>query len=464
MLNGLEKLEEELKEELSLLNYPPRPWLDSTKPGILDVAIIGGGMAGISAAFALMLQGISSLQIFDKSPPGLEGPWKTYARMLILRSTKELTGPALKIPKLTFRAWYEAIHGKENWTHLYKIPTTMWMDYLDWYKKVLNIPVKNNTKLTDIAATEKGIRLSFENHDDVFSQKIVLATGRAGFGGGKIPEFMAKIPKDFYAHTIEKIPFNAFRDQDVVVLGCGASGFDAAAEALEQGAKSVTMLTRRQSVPVVNKFAGSVYPGFSHGYVNLPNIAKIQIMRHALEVGAPPPFESLDRINKYDNFTALTNIEITDLQIQEGKVHLKTNQRALLADYIVLATGFDMDGKRQPELGNILKDICLWEDIHHDIPTALGKYPYLGKHYQFLEKKIDSAPYLKNIYCFNYGATLTHGLTSNDIPDISVGALRLAEGITSDFFTHDWQHYARRFQDYAVEEFKNSNYPFFHRA
>ena len=38
-----------------------------------------------------------------------------YARMDTLRSPKTLTGPALGVPSLTFRAWYEAKYGLDAW-------------------------------------------------------------------------------------------------------------------------------------------------------------------------------------------------------------------------------------------------------------------------------------------------------------------------------------------------------------
>jgi hypothetical protein len=63
-------------------------------------------------------------------PEGFEGPWATTARMETLRSPKELTGPALGLPSLTFRAWFEAQFGAEAWTAMDKIPRLQWMDYL----------------------------------------------------------------------------------------------------------------------------------------------------------------------------------------------------------------------------------------------------------------------------------------------------------------------------------------------
>ena len=73
-----------------------------------DVAIVGGGMCGLAAAFALRRLGISNITHVDRRAEGLEGPWLTYARMNTLRSPKHLTGPAMGLPNLTFRAWYEA--------------------------------------------------------------------------------------------------------------------------------------------------------------------------------------------------------------------------------------------------------------------------------------------------------------------------------------------------------------------
>lgn len=82
--------------ELAHLNYPPSPWV-VPRLNACDVAIIGGGMAGLTAAFALYRQGIFNIQIFDETDKGSEGPWATYARMPILRSGKDLVGPAMDL-------------------------------------------------------------------------------------------------------------------------------------------------------------------------------------------------------------------------------------------------------------------------------------------------------------------------------------------------------------------------------
>lgn len=70
---GLADLEARLKQDLAWLGLPPRPWMPPTREGVLDVAIIGGGQAGLAAATALRHAGIAPV-VFDRSPEGFEGP------------------------------------------------------------------------------------------------------------------------------------------------------------------------------------------------------------------------------------------------------------------------------------------------------------------------------------------------------------------------------------------------------
>lgn len=457
---GLKELEAILKKQLSLLSYPSSSWIVSTEKESLDVVVIGGGMAGLAAAFALKREGITHIQVLDASPEGYEGPWDTYARMATLRSGKELVGPALDIPALTFRSWYTAQHGAKEWKLLYKISTALWMNYLRWYRRVLEIPVKNKQKVTLVEPAGKGLRISIADRPAIFASKVVFATGRSGFGGLKLPEFVQNIPKSFYAHTNEEIDFKKFKGKALGILGVGASAFDAAASALEAGAGAVMMLGRREEIPPVNKLASLSYPGFSLGFFQLPNAAKIEFMQYAFVEGSPPPFESLDRVSGYANLKVLTGTNIEKVSMEGLKLQIATDEGLQDFDFLILATGFEVDGRQQPELRAIFDDMLLWQDRMKDLPDDLGHFPYLGDHFEFLEKKPGEAPYLKNIYCFNYAATLSHGLLSSDIPAIGIGATRLAQGIASDFFTQHWEDYYRLLQKYTQCEFDAKSYPF----
>ena len=112
-VSPLAALEARLAQDLEYLGWPGRNWMPPRQvngEAMLDVAIIGGGQAGLAASVALMQQGIRPV-VFDRSPAGSEGPWATTARMETLRSPKELTGPAMGLPALTFRAWLRPSSG-----------------------------------------------------------------------------------------------------------------------------------------------------------------------------------------------------------------------------------------------------------------------------------------------------------------------------------------------------------------
>lgn len=77
-MTSLDALEHRLREDLRWLELPPASWVpprfvDSER--VLDVAIIGGGMAGLTASAELRWLGIDNQQIFDRAPTGGEGPW-----------------------------------------------------------------------------------------------------------------------------------------------------------------------------------------------------------------------------------------------------------------------------------------------------------------------------------------------------------------------------------------------------
>jgi FAD-dependent urate hydroxylase len=439
---SLESLEKAVERDLGMINCPPKPW--KIDDGVIDVAIIGSGMAGTAAAFALMKQGITHISLFEARAEGKEGPWATYARMKTLRSTKVWMGPALSFPGVTFQAWFEAQFGEKAWENLGKIPTLQWMDYLKWYRKILGLPVKHGKELVKIEPEKNGFRLIFSN-GEARARKVVLATGREGFGGMKIPAFTKGLAREKWAHTSVEINFSQLKGKKVGVIGGGASGFDAAAVALEHGAKSVDMILRRKTLPSVNKERNLYYPGLFNGYFDLPDEEKWEIYQHAFENGISPPKESLERVKKYPHFRVLLNTPA------EKVLHEY--------DFLILATGFLIDGSQQPELASIMHSILLWKDRGFEGP--IGEFPYLGAHLQFLEKKEGAAPFLKNLYCFNYAAILSHSAVSSDIPGISYGAERVAAGIAADFFLEDRAYYFEKFTSYSEPDFELEEYPFF---
>ena len=101
----MDSLTARAREDLARLNFPPANWVPPAngpdgKP-MLDALVVGGGMCGQTAAFALLREGVRNLRCIDRAPVGREGPWATFARMETLRSPKHLTGPDLGVPSLS---------------------------------------------------------------------------------------------------------------------------------------------------------------------------------------------------------------------------------------------------------------------------------------------------------------------------------------------------------------------------
>jgi cation diffusion facilitator CzcD-associated flavoprotein CzcO len=253
MNNALAALEAQVRADLAKTAHPGAAWL-APKPGpdgrpALDVLVVGAGQSGLAAAFGLLRSQVTNILVLDKSEPGREGPWLTYARMHTLRSPKDFTGPDLDIPSLTYQSWHGARFGDDDWRKLDLIPRELWAEYLLWFRRVVGLPVRNGCEVIEIGPAAGGLLSAkvqtADGVDLVFARKIVLATGQEGMGDWTIPEPLRHLPSSLCVHTAQPVDFMSLRGKQVAVIGAGASAFDNAATALEAGAAAVHLFCRR---------------------------------------------------------------------------------------------------------------------------------------------------------------------------------------------------------------------------
>ena len=198
MASNLDALAAAARRELEQLRYPAANWVlprngPDGKP-MLDALVVGGGMLGQTAVFALRREGVTNLRCVDKAPRGLEGPWKTFARMDILRSPKHLTGPDLGVATLTYCAWHEAKFGAAHWEKLHKIDREEWANYLLWVREAAALPVENGVEVEKLELGNGYIRAQLKD-SEVFCRKVVLAMGREGSGAPRWPKFETVDPE-----------------------------------------------------------------------------------------------------------------------------------------------------------------------------------------------------------------------------------------------------------------------------
>lgn len=301
---SLEALNERVKNDLAYLSFGGANWVrprEHADGHVYDVVIVGGGQSGLGAAFGLLRERISNIVVIDENASGLEGPWETYARMVTLRTPKHLTSIDLGIPSLTFRSWWEAQVGPEGWEEVDKIPRGDWMNYLRWYRKVLNLPVLNEVEMTLVEPIENGIHRLHVNKagtqmDVILARKVVFATGIQGGGQWHVPSMIAdRLPRELYAHTSEGIDFDRLKGKRIAVLGGGASAFDNASYALATGVAEAHVFVRREQPPSVNPIRQMEQSGMIERYHALPVADKYEVISHFFKFNQPPTNDTFNR-------------------------------------------------------------------------------------------------------------------------------------------------------------------------
>jgi cation diffusion facilitator CzcD-associated flavoprotein CzcO len=465
---SLAELEARFRRDLELLTLPPaKEWLEpqvhSQHGPVLDVAIVGAGMAGVAAAFALKCLGVRSLKVFDRAAEGLEGPWVTTARMETLRSPPELTGPAFAFSSLTFRAWFEAQFGAAAWSALYRIPRPQWMEYLRWHRRMIDVPIENGVELVDLGGDGELVVLTLRSAlgtRKIAARRVVLATGRDALGGPHTPEMFRGLDRRFFIHSMQEIDFSKLCDKTVGVLGAGSTATDSAAEALEAGAARVAMLVRRPDVPRINKSMGIGSAGFWNGFYRLADAQKFAIIDYIDAQGVPPPRNSMLRCTRHRNFSILADCVPRAVKIHDGRVLLDTTRGRLAFDLLILATGLRVDWSQRPELASLKPHVVLWRDRfspHGRTGYAQAEQPYLGPNFEFIARA-GGAPWVNRVHCFNHAANMSHGPIAGDIPAISIGAERVAQGVAGALFAEDYELTWRRLNGWSSPELRGDEY------
>lgn len=446
---SLKALEARILHELSFTEYPARSWV---VPKVLpdrqvhDVVIVGGGQSGLAAAFGLMRESVTRLLVLDRNQPGDEGPWLSFARMKTLRTPKQGSGLDFGNPSLTPQAWFEAQHGAEAWARLGKMPREMWQDYLRWYRTVLNIPVRNGvwvTSITPCAASPDLLEVNTQDHGTFVARRVVLATGLDGSGRWYVPEVAKDLPSQVWGHTETEIDFSKLAGRRVGVLGGGASAFDNAATALEAGASKVDLCIRIPKFPSVNPYRWLEFSGFLSAYCELPDEKRWRFMRQVARMNQPPPQETMWRCTRHANFSLHTDAQWNRIEQTPEGLKVTMPHQTLTFDFLIFATGISNDLTRRPELQSLAPWVALWKDRFQPSPgeedDSMSRAPYLGPGFEFWQKVPGTAAWVERVHNYNYGATLSMGLSAASITGMKYGIRRLIDGVVKGLFQEDEQ-------------------------
>jgi hypothetical protein len=466
---SLADLEARLAHDLALIEFGGADWaLPRTHGGahVYDVVIVGGGQSGLAAAFGLRRERVNNVLLLDENPAGYEGPWVTYARMVTLRTPKHLTPIDFGIPSLTYRAWWEAQHGAQGWAAVDKIARSDWMDYLRWYRRVLDLPVRNGAKVELIMPLGHGLfQVDIAGADPVITRKVVLATGIQGGGEWHTPAMIHdNLPRALYAHTSEAIDYAAMKGKRIAILGGGASAFDNANFALSAGVGAAEVFIRRKALPRINPIRFMERVGLASRYPALEDADKYRAMACFLGHNQPPTNDTFERAAAWPGFNLHLGSPWLGVEAVNGGTQAKvtTPTGEHIFDFLVLSTGLVSDPALRPELALVAEGIARWAD-HVPVPAdcdvspaiaeVIAAHPYLGPGFEFLPRCPDDADNIHGLFAFNYSALLSQGLSASALSGLQQAAPRLATGVADQLFLDDKAHNLAAFLTYDDEEF-----------
>jgi FAD-dependent urate hydroxylase len=457
-------LESRVARDLAQTAHPRAPWLEAKtapdgKPAH-DVLIIGGGQSGVATAFGLLRSQVTNILVLDEAPVGREGPWRTYARMQTLRSPKDFTGPDLDIPSLTYQSWHEAMFGIESWNALELIPKELWADYLLWFRHVAHVPVRNETRVTDIAPAGELLAVTVQDAqgatEQLLARKIVLATGQEGMGGWTLPAPLDALGPQHCAHVAQAIDFAALKDRRVAVIGAGASAFDNAATALEAGAASVHLLCRRAEIQVIQPYRWLTFRGFLRHLCDLDDAWRWRFMKKILSMREGFPQATYDRCAVHERFHLHQGAPVNAARKTPAGVVMSLPDGELEVDFVIAATGIDIDLSLRPELQRFSHNVACWADrytpLEDDASERLGRFPYLADSYALTEREAGVTPYLKDIHLFSIAASMSFGASGSSINAMTTAVPKLVHGITRDLFRDDLERHWQALEAYDVAQ------------
>jgi len=438
----LQVLAESARSELALMAYPSRGWvrpLDTPLNPVYDVLIVGAGQSGLAAGLALKRDGVTNMVLIDQSPAGWEGPWETYARMQTLRTPKFAVGLEGGVASLSARAWFEARYGAPAWLKIERVPRADWMDYLRWFRRVSDLPIRNETRVGALEPVGDNLIAvplsSARGRETVFARQVILATGFDGCGVWRIPPHIEQaVPASACTHSNVPIDMGTLIGKRIGILGHGASAFDTAGAALRAGAKSVDVCYRREEIPQVNPHRQLEYAGLLKHFAELPAALRWEIA-HFFDTRDQPPTQLA-----YDTATAFPNCRVHaacpwhEVSYRDGLVRVRTPRGDFEFDHIICATGVGVDLSARPELAHAARRVLTWSEAYTPPPElahpVLGRYPFLGPHYE-LQPKNESETWISRLYAYNFCGYVSMGSHSTSVSAHKHSIPRMVRGITA---------------------------------
>jgi FAD-dependent urate hydroxylase len=359
-----------------------------------QVAIIGAGPYGLSAAAHLRsIRGVE-MRVFGECMSFWE---RNMPARMLLRSYWD--GSHISDPHGEFTLdRYQAARG---------VPLSRpvrledFVDYGRWVQRHVANPL-DTRRVNRLEPVPKGFRLTLEDGDSLFAQRVVIATGIASYA--RRPAQFNGLPSSLVSHSSEHCDLRPFAGKRVAVVGGGQSALESAALLREAGA-DVEVVVR---APIVhwlrhgnplhtwlhadgNLLGKMLYPPSDIGppginwLVDQPNLFKRLPMklqerfaRRAIRpAGAGWLRPRMDAVS-ITTGRLVTSAKPVGQQVRLGLDDATERQ----VDHVLLATGYKVDVSRcaflAPELLRRLRLVDGYPDLMRGFETSLPGLHFVG--------------------------------------------------------------------------------------
>jgi hypothetical protein len=341
----------------------------------LDVAVIGAGPHGLSAATHLRRAGLQA-HVFGK-PMGF---WKTMPEGMKLRSNMSATSMVETVGPLSLTAFAQATGVQPQ----QPVELSDFIEYGSWVQRTA-VADLDERLVTALGRAPGGFALDLDDGTRVFARRVVIACGIAPFE--HIPAGFDHLPAGRTSHTAHHRDLRAFAGLRVAVVGGGQSAFESAVLMRERGAAQVEVLVRKQSVvwlrghgvkKVLGRLGPIVYaptdvgPLWYSRLVEKPGLFRLLPREAQNRIAARsirPACSHFVRV-RLGEVDISTGVEVLGVQAEGEQLRVSLSDGSTReVDHLMFGTGYKVDVARYPFMG---------EDVLADMRRVAG-YPVLGR-------------------------------------------------------------------------------------
>jgi lysine/ornithine N-monooxygenase len=208
----------------------------NTQPRSCDVAVVGAGPYGISAAAHLRQRGELDVHVFG-DPMSF---WRDMPRGMLLRSAWDASNIAFLSGPLSLEA-YQADTGKSFGP---PVPLEDFVEYGQWVQERA-VPDVDRRKVAHVERSGEGFLVTADDGEQLSARRVVVAAGIESFANR--PEQFRDLSQDVVTHSSQHSDLAVFAGQNVLVVGGGQSALESAA-LLHEGGARVEVIMRRPSL------------------------------------------------------------------------------------------------------------------------------------------------------------------------------------------------------------------------